>query len=151
LRERLDDLPVVADHVLRQIAAELGRDVRAFAPAALELMQSYSWPGNVRELMTVIRRGVVLSDTPVIQPADLQLQTPQRVALAATDLAAHPAPGTVAERDMLLKTLRENRFNISRTAHALGRSRVTLYRMLARNGLAQHHEFVVRDAASPAP
>jgi DNA-binding NtrC family response regulator len=145
LRERLDDLPVVADHVLRQIAAELGRDVRAFAPAALELMQSYSWPGDVRELMTVIRRAVVLSDSPVIQPADLQLQTSQQGALVVADLAAHPMPGSVAERDMLLKVLRESRFNISRTAHALGRSRVTLYRMLARNGLTQHHEFVVRD------
>jgi DNA-binding NtrC family response regulator len=149
LRERLDDVPLLADHVLRQIAVELGREVRAFAPVALELMQSYPWAGNVRELIAAIRRAVVLSDAPVVQPADLQLQMPQRAAPVVADLAAHPAAGTVAERDMVLKTLRENGLNISRTAHVLGRSRMTLYRMLARGGLAQHREFVVQDAAKP--
>jgi DNA-binding NtrC family response regulator/DNA-binding CsgD family transcriptional regulator len=151
LRQRLDDVPLLADHVLRQIAAELGRDVRAFAPATVERMQSYAWPGNVRELIATVRRAVVLSDTPVVQPDALRLPTLQPGTPAAGDPAGHPAPGTAAERDLVLKTLRANDYNISRTAQALGRSRVTLYRMLARDGLAQHHEFFVRDVAGAPP
>ncbi len=110
-------------------------------------MQSYPWPGNVRELIAAIRRAVVLSDTHVVRPADLRLQMPQLAAPTA-DPTARPAPRGAAERAMLLKTLQENSFNISRAAHALGRSRMTLYRMLARNGLAQHHDVVVRETAS---
>ncbi len=150
LRERPGDLPLLADHILRRLAAELGRDVRAFAPAALELILAYPWPGNVQELINAIYRAVVLSSTRVVQPADLRLRMPQRAALPA-DPAAHPAPGTGAERDTLMKTLRANDFNISRTARELGRSRMTLYRMLMREGLATRHDFVVRDAAARRP
>lgn len=145
LRERRDGLPSLATHILQSVAAELQRDVRGFAPETLALMQQYEWPGNIRQLIAAIRRAVVLTDTPLIRPIDLQLDMPLPVAPTTNDEAVAPAPGTVAEREQLLKALRENGFNISRTAQALGRSRVTLYRMLARNGLAQHHEFVVRD------
>ena len=71
LRERLDDLPLLADHFLKMYAEESGMDLKALSREALRVMFAYSWPGNIRELSNVIERGVVLSSGPVIEASDL--------------------------------------------------------------------------------
>ena len=62
LRERREDIPLLAGHFLRTVAAEMGRDVRAFTPGALEQLQAHTWPGNVRELDHVVQRAVALAN-----------------------------------------------------------------------------------------
>lgn len=149
LRERSDDIEVLATFYLRQTTHDLGREVGGFAPEAVAAMQAYPWPGNVPELIATIRRAAVLSNDPRIQAGDLRLQQPPGSAHEVVRLS-RPSPGSEAERRLLLNTLRQCGFNITRTAHALTVSRVTLYRMLQRNHLALRQECVVQDAAGVA-
>src|SRR5262249_62388137 len=71
LRERPDDLPLLAQHFLRKYAEESGKVVLGFAPGVLELLALYPWPGNVRELQHVVERAVALSSSAMILPDDL--------------------------------------------------------------------------------
>src|SRR5437868_598547 len=86
LRERLSDIPLLANHFLRAFANQSGREVLGFSDAAMTAMQRYSWPGNVRELENAIERAVVLSRRPQIEledlPDPLHTFTPARVAIA---------------------------------------------------------------------
>ena len=84
LRERLDDLPLLAEHFLKMYGDESGMGVKTLSRDALRLMFAYSWPGNIRELGNVIERGVVLSSGPEILPSDLP------------DDIRHPAPASSA-------------------------------------------------------
>jgi DNA-binding NtrC family response regulator len=148
LRERDGDIEVLATYFLRRIAQELGRELHGFAPAALAAMLAYPWPGNVRELIATLRRAAVLANGPLIELADLRLET--HPAATRPPAAARPArprgtlrpkPGSDGERDTILQALQESRFNITRAAQLLGVARATLYRMLQRNRieLAQHY------------
>ena len=71
LRERPEDILLLAHHALRQAAAHFGREVTGFAPKAMEALRRHDWPGNVRELMAVVRRAVVIGDLPVVMLDDL--------------------------------------------------------------------------------
>jgi two-component system nitrogen regulation response regulator GlnG len=68
LRERGDDLPLLAQHYVRRFARELGKEVRQVAPEALELLRRYPWPGNVRELQSVLKQALLLATGPVLLP-----------------------------------------------------------------------------------
>jgi two-component system response regulator HydG len=71
LRDRIDDVPLLAAHFLRRAAARLGGPARTFAPEALELLRTHRWPGNVRELENAVERALVLCRGEVITPAEL--------------------------------------------------------------------------------
>ncbi len=73
LRDRLDDVPVLADHFLKRFVRETGRKIKGFTPPALEKLQAYRWPGNVRELKNVIERAVALGTGTQIDAADIWL------------------------------------------------------------------------------
>ena len=147
LRERDGDAEVLATYFLRQIAHELGREMRGFTPAAMAMMLGYPWPGNVRELIAILRRAVVLADGPLIDVADLRLD-PVPMPVSPRSSARHsrprvaprPKPGSPGERDAILQAVQESGFNMTRAAQLLGVARATLYRMLQRNQieLAQH-------------
>src|SRR6202041_2090368 len=120
------------------------RDVTAFEPAAMLVLQSYHWPGNVRELMSTVRRAVVIGATNFVAAADLiGLEAAPSPAAAAIPAAitvpavatSRPPPGSVEERDLLLSVLADTRENIALTARELGVSRVTLYRMMRRHAI----------------
>jgi len=134
LRERAEDIPLLADHALSQAAAQFGRVVTGFAPEAMDALMGHDWPGNIRELMAVIRRAVVIGDSAQVMLADLTgLAEPlQRNA----PVVARPLPGSQAERAGLLQALVESQENITLTAQYLGVSRVTLYRMLRRHSIS---------------
>jgi transcriptional regulator with GAF, ATPase, and Fis domain len=70
LRERAEDIPLLAEHFVRRIAARLGRPVPRLAPEAVAEMRAYSWPGNVRELRNVIERALILDPGPVLRAVD---------------------------------------------------------------------------------
>ncbi len=163
LRERDGDIEVLATYFLRQIGRELGRELQGFTPSALTAMRAHAWPGNVRELIATIRRAVVLANGPLIELSDLRLEAAPRPPSATakplprTDIRdirrdpARPKPRSSAERDAILKALEESQFNITRAAQAMGISRVTLYRILRRNGieLGQHCVMQPHEPANP--
>ena len=130
LRERGDDIALIAAHALRHHAGEGTRRIRGFAPCAREAMQRYAWPGNVRELINRVRQAVVMADGPCITAKDLRL-----------DLAGADTPETLdaarchGERAAIERALQRNGHRLAATARDLGVSRVTLYRLMGRHGM----------------
>jgi len=88
LRERIDDVPLLAHHFLRRYAERIGKRVRAISPEAVELLAGYRWPGNVRELENAIERAVVLCRADTIAPADLPPAVTGRTAPLVREVAA---------------------------------------------------------------
>lgn len=134
LRERREDLPLLADYFLRQYAAETKKEGLSFSPRAVEAMSRHSWPGNVRELQHAIEQAVVLTTGRIIVPEDLPLSV--RGGAGSGD-ALPPFPRMSFEelqRRYLIRLLREipNRTEVARI---LGIDRRTLYRMARRHGL----------------
>jgi len=133
LRERPEDIELLAHHALDQAAAQYGREVSGFSPEAMEALRRHDWPGNVRELMSAVRRAVVIGDATVVTLSDLtglDEASPRAVANLV-----RPQPGSDAERTALLEALAGTQENITLTAQELGVSRVTLYRMLRRHSI----------------
>ena len=142
LRERHEDIPLLAEHFRSKHADRLGAAVKGISPAATALLARYGWPGNVRELENVVCRSLVLETSDVLQAATLPPElVPPGVTGAktgppgATD--ARPTPGTLAdmERGAIAAALEGSGHNLTRTAAALGIDRTTLHRKLKKYGL----------------
>ena len=147
LRERKEDIPLLAHHFLAVASRDFGRSVEGFTSDAMATLLHYQWPGNVRELMSVVRRAVVVGDGPEVDASSLhgldeRFLTPLASAPSASSPVAAllpvmlPRPGSPEERTVLLTTLERLGENVTATADALGVSRVTLYRMLRRHDIA---------------
>ena len=98
LRERVSDIPLLAEHFLAQHAAQMGKPIVGFSPEALDILRRYAWPGNVRELSNVIERAAVLTRTPTIKLEDLPVNVIEnRAAWTPTPSAAatHVGPATL--------------------------------------------------------
>jgi two-component system response regulator HydG len=142
LRERTEDIPLLARHFLDRYGRRLGRPLEGLSAAALEVLAAYPFPGNVRELSNVIEQAAALATGPVLGPGDLpaRVRHPERAAQAAPrPPAVAPLRETLdnAEQEQILKTLRETGWNISRAAVALGISRNTLRYRMEKYGLRQ--------------
>ena len=135
LRERPEDIPLLADHFLRKFAAQNNKPACRISPEAMDILIRYRWPGNVRELENVIERTATLSSTNLISPEDL----PRRLQLepAQIDLGSLPSRITLSELEKLYiqKVLEETGGNKKKAADILGIDRRTLYRMATRLGL----------------
>ncbi len=141
LRDRNGDAELLALHLLRKIEGELGQAPRAFAPAAMTAIRQHSWPGNIREMIATLRRAVILANGPRIEVSDLRIEPAPLEPAALSQRARRycvgddrprPEPGSPAERTAVLSALEASQHNMTRTAEAIGVSRVTLYRMLRR-------------------
>ena len=133
LRERGQDVLLLAERFLSQVCADYGLPEKALAPAARDRLLSYSWPGNVRELYNVIERAALLSESGIVS-ADL-LDLTEDVVPPEHHV---PSPsGTGGSRDELLAALEETGWNITRTSTLLGLSRVTVRARIARYGLSR--------------
>jgi two-component system response regulator AtoC len=140
LRERREDIPMLAHHFLQKVSSENGPVIRGFIPDTMAILQRYHWPGNVRELENVIERAVSLTHGPLILPDDLS--DPVRQA-PSESLAPAALPGQDGElisldeleKQYLVRVLKECSHNKVRTAKILGIDRRTLYRMAERFGL----------------
>ena len=124
LRERLDDVPLLAQHFLAQVAIREGREPKAFSPEAVELLMQYNWPGNVRELQNICERASVLARHMVID-ADLirgWLTVSSETSLGASIAPElrQPRPLEEVEREQIIATLAHFSGNRQRTAEALG-------------------------------
>ncbi|MEO6322423.1 MAG: sigma 54-interacting transcriptional regulator, partial [Polaromonas sp.] len=135
LRERLSDVPTLAQHFLQHCRIERQRrPVTGFSRQAIVALMSHGWPGNVRELSNRVQRAVVMTDQRLITPADLGL------AEASTPTGAGlEAVRTMAERDAITLTLGRVDRNITHAARELGISRMTLYRLMDKHGLVPGH------------
>ncbi len=131
LRERKDDLVLLANHFFSQFSSERAPRVKGFSAKAFHSIVQHDWPGNVRELINRIRRAMVMAEGPLIAPEDLGLELQFR----QIDGAALDGARTRAERDAVLASVQKSGKNISRAARDLGISRMTLYRLLAKHGL----------------
>ncbi len=140
LRERLQDLPLLAHHFLRDLALSHGREPIALDPEAESLLLGYSWPGNVRELQNVLERAMVLAAQGVIGPEHLPMDLRSvPVADAAEPLSAEDAsllPLAEVEKRHVLMVLKSAAGNRERAARILGISSRTLLRMLQRWGIS---------------
>jgi Nif-specific regulatory protein len=141
LRERLADIPLLAEHFLETFRQHAGRRIDGFAPQTLELLSRYSWPGNIRELRNVVERAVVLGAGPTIAPEDVSLAPLAPVAALTTQpvTANGDAPSVYRaitldqlEKEHILATLEALHGNKSRAAAVLGVERSTLDRKLKR-------------------
>ena len=135
LRDRGEDIPLLADHFLRKYAAENKKPVSRISQEALDHLLLYRWPGNVRELENVIERAVTLSHSSIILPEDL----PRRLRVEPVEPSTHPLPSRIPlselEKLYIQKVLEETGGNKKKAADVLGIDRRTLYRMAARYGL----------------
>jgi len=139
LRERREDVPLLARHFLKEFSAAYGRRAREITDDAIEVLARYSWPGNVRELRNVIERIVIMNPTTVrferkhLPP--LVHRDGSRRAAGSEFSTLHQARAAY-ERDYILKKLDENHGNVSRTAEVLGLERSHLYRKMKTLGIA---------------
>src|SRR5579862_6390522 len=133
LPDRKDDIPLLVEHILRDLNAKHGRQIRGVNPEVLDLFASYSWPGNVRELRNVLERAAIVSDRDLIGRASLPTDFGHAPAATASDLASLRFPlGTTveaAERELILQTLASTN-NKTRAAELLGISLKTLHNKL---------------------
>ena len=135
LRERLDDLPLLAESFLIRLAKKYKKSVRGISRASLSVLMSYNWPGNVRELESVIEHAVLFAQHDSLMPEDLpdHLQS-----ASATNVRCVIPPHLTKdeiEREAIIQTLERTGGNIKKTAQILNYNRPTLYRKLRRFGL----------------
>jgi DNA-binding NtrC family response regulator len=133
LRDRKDDIPLLVEHVLRDINVKHGRQVRGVNPEVIEMFMNYSWPGNVRELRNVLERAAIMANRDLIGRANLPGEFGHAPAASASDLTALRFPiGTTVEaveRELIVQTLASTS-NKTRAAELLGISLKTLHNKL---------------------
>jgi len=142
LRERREDIPLLASHFVRTLSEREGVPPRVLDPAALDLLTNMDWPGNVRELRNTLERLLILSSGPRIVVADVERIAGRRVADSASlgsllECKTFEEFKHAAERAFLLAKLREFDWNVSETARALEMPRSNLYKKIERYGLTR--------------
>jgi len=138
LRDRMGDIPLLANHFLKKFARENEKPVLRVDDNAMTILQAHRWPGNIRELENVMERGVILAQSEVLTPRDLP---PDLTARTAT-----PEPGQtlplrkaleIPEREIIERTLRSHNWNRQETAAALMINRTTLFNKMRKYGLME--------------
>lgn len=142
LRERGDDILVLAEHWLQIYAKELGKQTKEFAPEALHELMTYSWPGNVRELQNVVYRAVLMNDDAMIPAAALRMAGRSKATMAE-EYAQRDVPYAEIRKEMMDQfhrtyfeaLLRRAEGNLSQASRLSGIDRTNLRRMLRENGI----------------
>ena len=132
LRERGNDIVLLAERMVTAFSQELKKPNKRFSKGALEAIRNYDWPGNIREMQNCVKRAIVLASGNSIKAEDLGLDAIDNQARNTSSLKG---ARNATEREMLAGALRRNNGNISKTARSLGISRPTLYDLMARHGL----------------
>jgi transcriptional regulator with PAS, ATPase and Fis domain len=128
LRDRVDDIPVLAGHFLKFYCEKYNKNLMRINTHALEKLSNYDWPGNVRELQHSIEKAVIMSDSPVLLPSDFEFKPSSKT--------IHPFEITLEEMEkkMILDSLKRHGNNLSAVASKLGITRQTLYNKLRKIG-----------------
>ncbi len=138
LRDRVEDVPLLADHFLKEFTTEYGRKPKELTPEAYRVLTDYSWPGNVRELRNLMERIVIMNPQIRVDARHIPLN-PSRRAVFERPLDRFGSLQEVreaAEREYILKKLEEAKGNVTRTAEMLGLERSNLYRKMKSLGIA---------------
>lgn len=128
LRDRGEDIVLLANAMLRQYGNELKKKIAGFTPQAIKAIEGHDWPGNVRELENRIKRAVVMTEGPRITPEDLEVST---VGAKGGNQSLRDARESI-EKEFIQRTLAKHRGNISKAAIELGISRPTLHGLLTK-------------------
>lgn len=132
LRDRQDDIPLLADHFLKVYSNKYRKNFKGFKANAMQLLQRYAWPGNIRELQHAVERAIIMSEDDELDSRDFFF------------LSAKPTPEKIGnntlnldevEKNMIQKAIDKNGGNISKAAKDLGLTRASLYRRLEKYGL----------------
>jgi len=137
LRERREDIPVLANFFLRKHTERLDKSINGFSPTALHAMLQYDWPGNVREMENAIERAILLETNGVLQASNLPAEVSPLASSpgdSSTPTAARLRMSEV-ERQAIAQALEISNHNISEAASILGVNRATLYRKLKKYDL----------------
>jgi two-component system NtrC family response regulator len=131
LRERDDDIVLLANAFLQRYEAELGKKTTGLSQQAIKTLHTHTWPGNVRELENRLKRAVIMAEGRKLKPADLEL---------SDELSKYEGLGLreareSLEKEMVLKALAHNNNNITKAAAELGISRPTLYELMDKLGI----------------
>jgi transcriptional regulator with PAS, ATPase and Fis domain len=139
LRERVGDVPLLAQHFLKRFATENAKPVGEIDDATMTILQSHMWPGNIRELENVVERGVILARGDVLMPGDLPPEL-TKSAPAPTGSRTLPLKRAleIPEREIIERTLRGQNWNRQKTAQALDINRTTLFNKMRKYGLLSH-------------
>jgi len=136
LRDRVEDVPLLADYFLREFTLAYGRKSKELTPAAYEVLQEHHWPGNVRELRNLIERIVILNPQMRVDARHIPLQTTRRTTAERVErFGSLQEVREAVEREYILKKLEETNGNVSRTAELLGLERSNLYRKMKTLGI----------------
>jgi two-component system NtrC family response regulator len=138
LRERGDDIHLLANLFLKRSCDQFNKKLRGFTPAAREAIETYEWPGNVRELENRVQRAVIMTEATSLDPADLGF-TDWHPGYTGTkkELTLREAKERV-EREMIAATIRNHQGNVAKAAEILGISRPTLYDLMRKHGIESH-------------
>jgi len=137
LRERTEDVTELVEHFTRIYSQRDNQRPRRFAPSALAVLKARSWPGNVRELRNLVERVLIMTDSDPIEAKDLPPEarvSPTEISEKGLQLATLSEFKEYAEREFLVTKLRENGWNISRTAEVISTPRSNLYKKI------EHHK-----------
>lgn len=129
LKERKEDIPLLAEHFLRRFSQETNKQIDRISREAMDEMMLYEWPGNVRELENAIERSVVIAKKRIILPEDLPIFRPDAICISSINTLGE------IEKTHINRILCENEWNISVTAKILGIDRSTLYSKIKRYNL----------------
>ncbi|PID82021.1 Fis family transcriptional regulator, partial [bacterium DOLZORAL124_64_63] len=139
LRERAGDVELLLSWFMADMAARMNQPALSFSSEALAILREYSWPGNVRELRNLVERLLILCSGKTVKPDDLPLLPGQRnpagQEASFMDCQGFQEFKARSEGAFLQQKLRENRYNVSRTAEALGMQRSNLYKKISKYGL----------------
>jgi DNA-binding NtrC family response regulator len=130
LCERVEDIPLLANHFLQHYARKYRKEANALSPEAMLKLKKYAWPGNVRELQHAIERAVIMADSPTLQETDFLFNRRGREAPAQDTLNLDDV-----ERAAVAKAMQLHQGNISKAAEELGLTRASLYRRMEKYGL----------------
>nr|WP_240490212.1 sigma-54 dependent transcriptional regulator [Planctopirus hydrillae] len=143
LRERISDIPLLAEHYLKEFVSQTGKNVTGFSEQALSAMARYRWPGNVRELVNVVERAVVLCKGSVIGlqdlPENMRRDEPAALLGVVTNVSAGSSLKTALaspEKQLIIDALESHGWNRQLTAEALGINRTTLYKKMKKFGIS---------------
>src|SRR5512133_1784271 len=138
LRDRRDDIPLLAGRFVQTLAEVYRRDALSMSPAAMKWLQGLPWPGNIRQLRQWIERTVLVTGKPVLEVEDFKATSEMERPETHEDDALPPVGSMTMdaiEKGMIEKSLRHHSGNISRVAESLGLSRAALYRRLEKYGI----------------
>jgi len=133
LRDRLDDIPMLANHFMETYSHKYRKNISKIAPGTVKKLQKYSWPGNIRELQHAIERAIIMSDTDTLNPDDFFFlaQKPENNAAVEPDNFNLDD----VEKNVIQRAVNKHNGNISKAAKELGLTRASLYRRLEKYGL----------------